>query len=264
MRADHTFSGRLPLAAMRLARSAALLALHVLFPRTCPHCREDLPFREEGPLCRGCEDSLEPIPELCCGKCGLPLDSGGELCPGCRRSGGPAISGPVRSAFAFGPAVRSLVHAFKYRGRAALAEPLGLRMARAYDLRPELKPYNFVVPVPLFGDREKERGFNQSALLAGILAREKGLFLLEGAAERTRGGLPQAGLSRKERRANVKGMFRVPDPALVRGRRILIVDDVATTLSTVEELAAALSAAGADATAVFTLAREPVKEKEGE
>lgn len=231
--------------------------LHVLLPRTCAHCKEDLHYLDREPLCQACRGSLEPITGLCCRKCGRPLDSGGEYCFDCRgRKGGRLKADLARSAFAFNPQFRSLVHAFKYRSRKDLAEPLGMEMARAYDRSPELRAYNFVLGVPLFGSRERERGFNQSELLAGVLAREKKLFLLTGAVERVRNTPSQTGLTKEERRENVKEAFRVVKPELVRGRRILIVDDVATTLATADELARALSLAGAARAAIFTLARE--------
>lgn len=232
--------------------------LHVLLPKTCAHCKEDLHYLDAEPLCPACRGSLEPITGLSCRKCGSPLDSGGEYCFGCRGHKGARLKAAlVRSAFAFNPELRSLIHAFKYRGRKHLAEPLGMELAGAYDRHPELRGYNFVIPVPLFGDKERERGFNQSELLAGVLAREKHLFLVEGAVERVRNTPSQTGLAKKERRENVKGAFRVAKPELIRGRRILIVDDVATTLATADELARALEKAGAKETAVFTLAREP-------
>lgn len=252
----------LPFKVPRFAHRALRFTLHVLLPKTCAHCRNDLHYLYDGPLCAECRESLEPITGLCCRRCGLPLASGGESCFSCRKpdSGRSAID-LARSAFEFNPALRSLIHAFKYRGRAGLAEPLGLDMVRAYDLRPELEAYKFALPVPLFKDRERERGFNQSRLLAVVLARERNLFLLEGAAQRIRKTPPQAGLTKAERYNNVKGAFKVTTPELVKGRRILIIDDVSTTLSTVEELAATLTAAGAAGTAVFTLAREPVRGK---
>lgn len=232
--------------------------MNVLLPRTCAHCGEDLHYMADAPLCPACRSALEPITGLCCRKCGVPLESGGEYCFSCRRrkSGRPAID-LVRSAFTFTPGLQSLVHAFKYRGRKALAEPLGRDMAAAYEGRPELKDYNFLIAVPLFRDKEHERGFNQSELLAGVMARGKKLFLLEGVVERVRNTPSQTGMSKTERRENMKGAFRVSRPELVKGRRILIIDDVATTLATADELAQALLEAGAAATAVFTLAREP-------
>jgi len=232
--------------------------LHVLLPRTCAHCKEDLHYLDAAPLCPPCRGSLEPITGLCCRKCGIPLGSGGEYCHLCRgqKSGRLTIE-LVRSAFTFNPELKSLIHAFKYRGRKDLAEPLGLDMALAYDRRPELKDYKFTLAVPLFTGKERERGFNQSELLARVLARERKLFLLEGAVERVRNTPSQTGLSKAGRRENMKEAFRVSKPELVKGRRILIIDDVATTLATADELARALAEAGARDVAVFTLAREP-------
>ena len=232
--------------------------LHVLLPRTCAHCGEDLHYLEDSPLCLPCRGSLEPITGLCCRKCGIPLESGGEYCYLCRgdKSGRFSVK-LVRSAFTFNPELKSLIHAFKYRGRKDLAEPLGLDMAGAYDGRPELGNYKFTLAVPLFKDKERERGFNQSELLARVLARERKLFLLEGAVERVKNTPSQTGLSKQGRHENMKGAFRVSKPELVKGRRILIIDDVATTLATADELARALAQAGAAGVAVFTLAREP-------
>jgi len=232
--------------------------LHVLLPRTCAHCKEDLHCTDDGPLCPPCRGALKPLTGLCCRKCGSPLESGGEHCFDCRgHKGGKLNVELVRSAFAFNAELRSLIHAFKYRGRKDLAEPLGREMAAAYGGSPELKDYKFLVAVPLFRDKERERGFNQSELLARVLAREKNLFLLEGAAERVRDTPSQTGLSKEDRRENMKGAFKAVKPELLKGRRVLIIDDVATTLATVNELAGTLLKAGAAETAVFTLAREP-------
>jgi ComF family protein len=232
--------------------------LHVLLPRTCAHCREDLLYTDDEPLCPRCRGALEPLTGLCCRKCGSPLESGGEYCFDCRghKGGGPNVE-LVRSAFAFNPELRSLIHAFKYRGRRDLAEPLGREMAAAYGGSAELNGYKFLVAVPLFSDKERERGFNQSELLARVLAREKNLFLLEGAVERVRNTPSQTGLSKEDRRGNVKGAFKAVKPELLKGRRVLIIDDVATTLSTVNELAGTLLKAGAKDAAALTLAREP-------
>ena len=232
--------------------------LHVLLPKTCAHCKEDLHYLDAEPLCPVCRGSLEPITGLSCRKCGLPLNSGGEYCFSCRGlKSGRLKAALVRSAFAFNPELRSLIHSFKYSGRQDLAEPLGMEMARAYDRHPELKNYNFVIAVPLFIDKERERGFNQSELLAGVLARERKLFLLKNAAARIKNTPSQTGLSKEDRQKNVKEAFKVTKPELVRGRRILRVDAVATTLATANELARALLEAGAMEAGVFTLAREP-------
>ena len=109
-----------------------------------------------------------------------------------------------------------------------------------------------IVPVPLHPKRLKHRGFNQALLLAqafpqAALARE--------AVVRTRHTPPQVGLNPKERRVNVKGAFAVPDPALVKGKSVLLIDDLFTTGSTVKECARVLLKAGARQVEVLTVAR---------
>jgi len=231
--------------------------LHVLLPRTCLHCLNDLPWQSRRPLCPKCESSLEKLPELHCARCGLPLKYGGAACYDCARLKKTAALDLARSAFVFNPELRSLLHAFKYSGMESLAAPLAEGMAQALERFPELKEYPFVLPVPLHPAKKKERGFNQSELLARELASVKRLFLLENAAERAVKTKPQVSLSKAERAENMKGAFKITGPELVKGRKILLIDDVATTLSTLEELAAELKRNGAKGVAALTLAREP-------
>jgi ComF family protein len=230
--------------------------LNAVMPRGCAHCGLDLHFLDAGPLCPGCSSGLEPLPELHCKVCGLPLRDGGGACYDCRGAA-PRSLALARSAFVFTPQLRSLVHAFKYRGREDLAAYLAARMTAALPRFPELAPYAFCAAVPLHGSKRRERGFNQAELLARRLAGLANLFHLEGTAVRVKNTPSQTSLSKKERRANMEGAFRVERPELVRGRKILLVDDVATTLATLEALAAEFRKAGAAAVAAYTLAREP-------
>ena len=114
-----------------------------------------------------------------------------------------------------------------------------------------------MLAVPLHPAKKKERGFNQSELLAEKLAAAKHLFLLKNAAARALNTKPQVSLSKEERASNMKGAFKITRPELVKGRNILLIDDVATTLSTLEELARELKKNGAKGVAALTLAREP-------
>jgi ComF family protein len=230
--------------------------LNALLPCTCAHCGLDLHYLATDPLCAGCGGRLEPLPELHCRACGLPLPSGGASCRDCRGGGRRALD-LARSAFVFNPELRSLVHAFKYKSREDLAHYLAGRMAGALGLFPELGPYRFCAAVPLHSSRLRERGFNQAELLAAALAPRGNLFHLQGAVERGRNTPSQTALSKKERRTNMAGAFRVVRPELAKGRKILLIDDVATTLATLEELASELKKAGATGVAAFTLAREP-------
>jgi len=228
--------------------------LHVLLPRTCAHCGLDLRYNGRVPLCPGCLAALEPLPELHCRICGLPLRDGGQSCYDCRGRAAPLTA---RSAFVFTPQLRSLVHAFKYKGRDDLAAFLAGEMAAALPRFPELAPYNFTAAVPLHPAKARARGFNQAELLARRLAALKNLFHLKGAAVRIKDTPSQTSLSKEERKTNMAGVFRVEKPELVKGRSVLLVDDVATTLATLEALAAEFRKAGARSVAAFTLAREP-------
>ncbi len=147
--------------------------------------------------------------------------------------------------------LRELVHLFKYAGVTALARPLGrlLRLAMPRDRR-----FDLIVPTPLHWRRRWTRGYNQSMLLARELAPVLGLKPVN-ALRRTRATPTQAGLSRTARRANVAGAFVVRDASLVRGRRVLLVDDVMTTGATLRACAAALKRAGAQSVSIAVLAR---------
>src|SRR5262249_53480683 len=115
---------------------------------------------------------------------------------------------------------------------------------------------DLIIPLPLHRKRERERGFNQSALLARELASLLGLTLAEDAMSRPVYRRPQVGLGFHERRANVDGVFRVDRPERVAGRAVLLIDDVLTTGATCREGARELRKSGADSVQVLTLARE--------
>lgn len=242
-------------------RLAGAFITHILFPRACLHCRRDLEFLDENPLCPDCRLRLEPIGELYCRHCGLPLPGGGALCHDCRRlkDRDRKSCSVIRAAFVFNPEIRSVIHAFKYRSRPYLSKHLGDWLAGTFERYPELRRYGFVMAVPLSGKRERKRGFNQSKLLAEVLACQKKLVLLDGALERHKETLPQAKLSREERKENIKDAFKVTRPEEVKGRKILLVDDVSTTGETLERSALELKRAGAESVAAFVLAKEPFK-----
>jgi ComF family protein len=154
--------------------------------------------------------------------------------------------------------MREAVHAVKYGGRPLVASPLGRLVA---DLAARVLPTppgewaDGLVPVPLHAARLAERGFNQAELLAAPCAARWRLPMLGRVLVRTRPTRPQTDLDADARRANVRNAFRVPRAAAVRGRRLLLVDDVFTTGTTVGSAARALRAAGAAAVGVLALAR---------
>lgn len=162
----------------------------------------------------------------------------------------------VVSAAHFESPLREAIHALKYEGVPHVASLFGARMAHAWQASSVSFAPTMLVPVPLHPRRERERGYNQSMLLARVVAGVLGLPVERRAVRRTRRTEKQAQLEShlEVRLANVKGAFTAAPP-IVRGQRILLVDDVFTTGATLLTCAAALHAAGAADVAALTLAR---------
>lgn len=177
----------------------------------------------------------------------------GAVCGRCAQAR-PAFAG-ARAVYVYQGSVREAVHALKYNHLSALARPMAEPMA-AY-LKAEALPVDLVVPVPLFGRRQRLRGYNQSALLAREVARLGwGLPLAERGLARSRDTLRQArSLDAEARRRNVAGAFTA-DRRLVEGRHVLLMDDVMTTGATLDACARALRQAGAASVWALTFARE--------
>lgn len=233
--------------------------LDLVFAPVCAACAAPVPTTEaERLVCRVCWSRIRPVPAPRCGRCWgplLPNRENGPPCVGCAHL--PPGLRVVRSPFAMGEVARKLVHALKYRGWSALAEPLGRRMAELpfpEDVEDEAR---VVVPVPTSRTRVRERGYNQAALLAGAFAARTGRAVDPGLLERTRSTGTQTALHPAERRANVAGAFAVPEGrrGSLRGEHLLLVDDVWTTGATAVACAQALLEAGARVVSVATFAR---------
>ena len=231
--------------------------LHVLLPRTCYACRQDLPFGWDRPLCADCEALVQVPGPLYCRRCGKPLPDGGAHCYQCRGSKARSFAcKTIRSAVLFNPPLRALVHAFKYADRMQLGVYLAQYMAREWDKYPDLHDAQLLLPVPLYVQKLKRRGYNQSALLARALAPALHLPEAEDVLLRVRNTPSQTGFGREGRLQNMHGAFACVRPETVKGKTILLIDDVATTGATLEGCAEALKAAGAKKVMAYTLARE--------
>lgn len=149
--------------------------------------------------------------------------------------------------------LRRLVHLLKYDGMRALARPLGERLAAAIER--ERWEFDLAAPVPLAFGRRWSRGFNQAALVGKRVAERRGARFEKRLLRRTRATYPQAGLNRAERERNLREAIAVRDPAAVRGRAVLLVDDVMTTGATLAACARALKSAGAKWVGAATVAR---------
>jgi len=148
--------------------------------------------------------------------------------------------------------VQDLIHGLKYSGKLRYGYYLGAQLGRTIvgaGWQPDA-----VIPVPLHKRKERQRGFNQSAIIAGAMAKELGLPVLGDALIRNRNTPSQTDKTRGERVANVRHAFTLRQPAAVRGRHILLVDDVLTTGATIESCALALMDAGGVRLSIATAA----------
>ena len=231
--------------------------LHILFPRTCFSCNKDLPYDAKAPLCVSCENGLTLPGPLICARCGVVLKSGGAHCFHCRGSKEDTFKCKIiRSACNFNEFSRGLVHALKYQRADYVASYMGEFMARRFSMFTELAGANLVIPVPLYKARLKKRGYNQSELLARVFCKATGLALDITSLVRVRDTQSQTHLGRKERQENMADAFAVNNPQAVKGKTVLLMDDVATTGATLEACAQALRKAGAKRVMAFTFARE--------
>lgn len=226
--------------------------LHVLLPRACAHCREDLPFGSDEPLCAACAAALPPPPEPACARCGAALGVRVGFCAAC--AGRLFACRLTRAAASYRGPAASLVRAFKFRGLPCAARAAGRAMAADFGRRAELSGFDALVPVPLHARRERERGYNQAALLARELGAATGLPVLD-LLERRRAAAPSWRLGRAERRVELSGAFAARPGGGAEGRRLLLVDDVCASATTLEECALALRRAGARDVAGYAFAR---------
>lgn len=229
----------------RLARIRGM-ALDLLFPRWCVGCGREGDF-----ICSSCLKSLPRVVPPICPKCGMP-QSHTNLCPTCL-SWQAEIDG-IRAPFRFDGVVRQAIHQLKYRNLRALAGLLA-RLLNDYLLANPI-PGEVLIPVPLHPKRLRERGYNQSQLLARELGRLAGLPVADDCLFRQYYSLPQARTSSvAERRGNVAGAFACRHRRL-EGNSVILIDDVATSGATLDACARALKQAGVASVWGLVLARE--------
>lgn len=228
--------------------------LDILCPASCLVCGIRQSSSEQF-FCKTCSPRIHLIEEPFCVCCGQPFPNaagGNHLCAVCLKS--PWYFTAARAVFQYNEPIARLVHLFKYQGRTS-----GLSLFRTAGqisgALPEMADLDLILPVPLHPKRLRERSFNQALLLARTFFPHHKQKISPTQLVRTRWTLPQTALSGRARRKNVKGAFAVQDPRQLKGKRVLLVDDVLTTGATVNECARVLVRAGAEEVRVLTLAR---------
>jgi len=235
-----------------------IAALDLVFPALCPACGVRLAAGRRDPLCGACWTGIDRIACPRCARCGAPaLDVDGAAAVETAAACGSCAEEPppfdyARSAAQYRGPLREALHAFKFRGKRALARPLGdLVLEQCAGTVPA--DVAALIPVPLARDRQRERGYNQAALLAERVAAALRLPVQPRWLRRVKATAPQSELSAPARRLNVRGAFGA-SPA-VAGLHVVVVDDVFTTGATARECARALRAGGASRVGVLTVAR---------
>ena len=239
--------------AARIARTAARQVLDFALPPRCPGCGAITP--EPHLFCMTCWQGLRFLGEPCCARCGLPFehDCGeGAECGACLAD--PPAFDRLRAAVAYGEVARTVAMKLKYSGRPAAAETLARLMQRQLQ---GSDPEAILAPVPLHRWRIWRRGYNQSALIARALARRTGRRVEVDLIRRVKATPPLRGLGRRERALAVRGAFALSDhgKAAVKGRAIILVDDVYTSGATASGCAAVLRRGGAARVEIICWAR---------
>jgi ComF family protein len=242
--------------------SVARALFTTFFPSDCRLCGSPLVNVSRLPVCEDCLSSIRPIGGGLCSICGERLGpyafsvDTDVLCALCRRLEPPFVKAAAYGSYESG--LRELIHLLKYDGVRPAANVLGRMLAEAtVPLQPLFAGPVLVVPVPLYTRKRHQRGFNQAELIARAALKfdASRRFELHPILERTRETQSQIGLSRHQRRENLRGAFAVTAPEAIRGREILLVDDVFTTGTTASECARVLRRAGAGKVYVATVAR---------
>ena len=227
-----------------------------IYPPFCLLCDTYCSSDDEAGICSNCLSKIRFIHNPLCTKCGKPFGhelGNDHLCGDCLSN--QRYFSRARAVGLYNGILRNAVHLLKYRLNHSLAVPLGILMSCRMDKLIAEFPFQAVVPVPLHSKRLRERGFNQALSLARFVSRLHSIPLVRNNLVRVRSTHTQVGLSKHKRKENVKGAFAVKKEKNFHNKHILLVDDVYTSGSTVDECAKVLLHAGARTVQILTLAR---------
>lgn len=232
-------------------------AVRFLLPVECAACHTPLAADPIPHFCSGCWNTITPPNPSRCARCDRPFvsphattHSPQHVCQSCHER--PPSYTRAWTLYPYRPPLQDAICLFKYGGKISLAAPLARLMI---DRLPPLADIDLIIPVPLHAERLREREFNQSLLLADRIGRHLHIPVSCTALIRIASAPPQTTLSRRERFKNLRGAFTVPRPKSIAGKRILLVDDVLTTGTTVNVCAKTLRKAGSGHVFVLTLGR---------
>ncbi|MBU0634951.1 MAG: ComF family protein [Candidatus Omnitrophica bacterium] len=242
---------------MEQLKKYLIYLLDLVFPQKCICCKVKIRGKIIlDAVCQDCFGKIKMTRPPFCTHCGMKLDfepSGKKGCPFCRNNN--YCFDRAFSVTRYEGMVKTIIHALKYGKKIRLAEQVSALMSAFCHDFLNLKEVDLIVPVPLHKRRFKERGFNQSQLLAESLARRLCLTTCKQVLLRRKNTRSQTRLDRRQRLDNVNNAFTCKNAQLISGKSILLVDDIFTTGSTLDACAHVLKKAGAKNVYALTLAR---------
>ncbi len=239
--------------------STSAKILSYFFPQVCLSCHGVFEFGEEKNFCDSCEKEILYLSISVCKICGEDLknpDLHSSLCGECLQE--PPPFEWARSVFELSPALSKILYSFKYSADETALSWMSQEMYRYLENNFKGMNFNFIIPVPLHAWRLLRRGYNQTLLLANALAQLRNEKVDYTNLIKPKSTSAQSTLSKKERVKQLRDAFELKNSDLFNNKRILLVDDVYTTGSTLQECARVLKEAGASVCAL-TLARTPLK-----
>jgi ComF family protein len=221
-------------------------SINVCFPPVCLHCQERI-IEQDMWLCGDCYDKLSFMPEQQCPKCGYPTQQ--EECSNCEEN--HYVFTQAKSVFMFDGPAKTLVHELKYKGYTGIAKWFANQMYKAVLSEMPLPDVEYITAIPLHRVKKRERGFNQSELIARALALKLKIPYTDNLIKRKINTESQTLLNKTTRKKNLKDAYK-PGRLQPTGKSILIIDDVFTTGTTVNEAGKVLLTAGAKQIYVLT------------
>ena len=228
----------------------------VIFPPRCLGCAEILPHLNLRTFCASCRGKIRFINASHCPICGMAFfdsPAPNHLCGNCLEKE-PFFS-LARAVASYETLILDAIHQFKYGRDISTGAALASFMAEFDFPDFDFTDYSIIIPVPLHIGRLRERGFNQSLILAKAIGKKYGIPVNFSLLKRSKSTLTQTGLDKTQREKNMRGAFTVSDNAKAKGKNIILFDDVYTTGATINQCAKILIKAGAGKVAVLTLAR---------
>ncbi len=226
-------------------------AIVFLYPSRCRVCDDFLGVASMPYICADCWQDVQYLKPPWCDICGTPDVNG--LCDACATS--PPRYGQLRTVALYQTTLQQATHLFKFEKKKVFARHLIELINAHIPVDCDIATYDFILPIPIHKKRLRERGFNQATLLADGIAKAAGVPVLTDALVRKRHTVAQSSLDREARQQNIVGAFEIRNPKVIRGKRLLVIDDVFTTGATIREAVNELWTVDPAEVDVLTLAR---------